>query len=140
MVYVEYNEFKTKYIEAQRVCNKILAEKEKLFEMTQPKGQNFENERVNGGAKNSVFDEYLIEKESKQIDERLAEAKNILENRKLLLELKESELRQSKDYHDIIYAYHYIDGLNVFKIAKRIPYHERQIYRILKTIKTNICQ
>lgn len=138
MLYVTYEQFKIRYYETQRQYNEILNEKEQLFLKTQPKATKFDKERVNGGVSTNTFDEYLIEKEKKQIDERLEEVKTILEDRKHLLELKKDELKHSTNIQDKIYYYRYIDKMTIEKIGRLVGYSRPQLYRILRTIKNNI--
>lgn len=138
MIYVTYEEYKNKYYETQLHYNAILNEKEEIFAITQPKGVNLKKEKVNGGVAANTFDEYLIKKEKKNIDQRLDEIKSILEDRKKLLKLKEEELRESKNIQDKIYKYKYLDRLSVTKISKLVNYTDRQVYRILKLINKNI--
>lgn len=138
MLYVEYHEYKTKYYEAQKKYDEILSEKEKLFAITQPKSTSFDKEIVSGGSPSNSFDNYLILKEKKQIDERLKEARSILSDREKLLRIKEEELRLSSDWHDIAYIYKYIDNLPVKIIKAKMPYCRSQIYEILKIIKKNV--
>ena len=140
MLYKEYWEYKTKYYDAQKKYDEVLSEKERLFARTQPKATQYDKEVVTGGSPSNTFDEYVIAKEKKQIDERLAEAKSILDDRERLLKLKEEELRHSKDWHDIIYVYYYIEKLSIRKIEKRIPFSKSDIYRKLETIKENLGQ
>lgn len=138
MLYEEYELYKNKYYEAQKKYNEILSEKEELFARTQPKSTSYDKEFVNGGKPSNNFDNYLVKKEKKQIDQRLEEARSILEDRKKLLELKEEELRLSKNWLDIIYIYYYIEKLSARKIEKRIPFSKTEICRKLKIIRENI--
>ncbi len=138
MLYQEYDDFKLKYNDAQSQCDQILKEKESLFLITQPKAVDLDRERVVGGENSNVFDTYLIKKQEKRIDERLDEAKSILENRQMLLKMKEEELRRSKDWNDQIYRYYFIDRCSVKQISRRIPYSTRQIFRLIKDIKNNL--
>lgn len=138
MLYIEYHEYRNKYIVAQRKYDEVLSEKEQLFVRTQPKATQYDKEVVSGGSPSNSFDEYLIAKEKKQIDERLEEAKSILDDRERLLKLKEEELRHSKDWIDIIYVYYYIEKLSMRKIAKRIPFSTTEIYRKVEIIRKNI--
>lgn len=138
MLYIQYVEFKTKYYEAQKKYDEILSEKERLFVKTQPKATQYDKEVVSGGSFGNTFDNYLIEKDKKQIDERLEEAKSILEDREKLLKLKEAELKESKNWFDIIYVYAFIYRLSVRKIEKRIPFSKSEIDRKLQIIKNNI--
>lgn len=138
MLYVEYNQLRTKYILVQMQYDAILSEQEELFLRTQPTAVDFEKERVTGGDQSNPFDAYLIAKERKRIDERLKEIKSILDDRKELLDLKERELRASKDWNDIIFKYYYLDNLSITKIENRIPYSRVQIWRKLNEIKSNL--
>ena len=138
MLYVEHSQLKAKYNEAQKHYDAIVSEKEKLFARTQPQGVNVEKERINGGENVNAFDSYLIAKERARLDERLKEIKSILDDRKRLLDLKEKELKASKDWHDIIYKLRYIDNLTITQITNRVSYSRAQIWRILQKIKLHI--
>lgn len=138
MLFLDYEQFKAKYFETQQKYNEILSEKEALFEKTQPNSIDFEKERVSGGTPRNAFDDYLIEKERKRIDDRIAEAKSLLEDRMELLKIKEQELRSSKDIHDSIYLFRFIDHRSAHWIAKRKGYSKSQVYRILHVIEKQI--
>jgi hypothetical protein len=138
MLYKEYWEYKTKYYDAQKKYDEVLSEKEDLFARTQPKATQYDKEVVSGGSPGNTFDEYVIAKEKKQIDERLEEAKSILSDREKLLRLKEEELYASADWHDKIFIYKYVCNMSVNEIKYRMPYCRSQIYEILKIIKKNI--
>jgi len=138
MIYIEYEAYKSKYYDTQKQYNDILNEKEKLFSMTQPKSMKFDGEPVKGGVHKNIFDEYLLLKEQKNIDQRLKEIKAILEDRENLLSLKEEELKNSTNVQDKIYVCRYINRMKVYKISRLVGYSEAQIYRLLKTIKSNI--
>lgn len=138
MIYIEYEAYKSKYYDTQKQYNDILNEKEKLFSMTQPKSMKFDGEPVEGGVHKNIFDEYLLLKEQKNIDQRLKEIKAILEDRENLLSLKEEELKNSTNVQDKIYVCRYINRMKVYKISRLVGYSEAQIYRLLKTIKSNI--
>lgn len=137
-IYITYEEYKNRFYSVQTQYNKILAEKEQLFAKTQPKSTSFDKAVVDGGKRSNAFDDYLIIKEKKQIDKRLNEVKSILADRKSLLESKELELKNSKEWIDKLYIYKYIENLSIKKILHLIPYEEAQIYRMLKEIKENI--
>lgn len=137
-IYITYEEYKKRYYEVQKLYNKILEEKEKLFAKTQPQSTKFDKINVDGGKPSNSFDDYLIIKEKKQIDKRLKEIKEISEDRKRLLDIKESELRNSKEWIDKLYVYKYIENLQVKKIIHLIPYEEAQVYRMLNEIKKTL--
>lgn len=138
MIYMVYEEFRQKYLETQRKFDEILQEKEFLFTKTQPKSPNWDKIGENGNQVNNKFDDYLVVKESKRIDERLTEIKSILDDRERLLMLKEQELRSSKNHVDKIYKMKYVDKLNISRIVKASNYSRAQVYRILEDIKKSI--
>ena len=138
LIYLEYERLKVKYKEAYSNYDDIIAEKERLFEMTQPHGIRYDGERVSGGANKNPFDEYLIAKEQSRIDERLEEARAILEDRKQILDAKKRDLRESKDVYDKIYRLKFIERWKICRIATFVSYSEPQIYRIIRSIKRRI--
>ena len=138
MLYEEYEIYKSKYYDTQREYDKILTEKEKLFMITQPSAVKFDKEKVFGGPTENTFDRYLILKEEKKIEQRLEEIKSILDDRERLLKLKEQELKESTDVRDKIYRYRYIDKMKIYKISKLVGYSDPQVYRILKSIRSNL--
>lgn len=138
MLYIQYIELKNKYIAAQKEYDSIINEKENLFRATQPKGTDFSKEKVVGGTSSNPFDNYIIESELKGLDKRLEIARSILEARKVLYQLKEEELKLSKDVYDRVYVYKELYKLQVYKVAGLVGYSEPQIYRILRKIKKNI--
>lgn len=137
-LYLEYESYKTKLHIAQKNYDKLLCRKEELFRMTQPSPPNMEGERVTGGESGNSFDTYLILKEKEKIDERLEEAKSILDGRKLLLETKLEELKTSNNPYDKIYYYRFIEKWKVKRISKKIAYGEAQVYRMQKMIREKI--
>lgn len=128
-LFVSYEQTKRRYLESQRMLETILNEKEELFTRTQPKAVVYDKEKVTGGKNENAFEDYIIAKERKQIDQRLDEAKALLEDRKKLLALKETDLRQSKDVHDRVYVLRVIEGMTIRKISRLLHYEDRQIYR-----------
>lgn len=137
-LYLEYESYKTKLHKAQKNYDKILCRKEELFRMTQPSPPNMEGERVTGGEAGNSFDTYLILKEKEKIDERLEEAKSILDGRKLLLETKREELKTSNNPYDKVYYYRFIEKWKVKQISKKMAYSEPQVYRMQKSIRERI--
>lgn len=134
-VYIVYEEFKSKYCEAQKQFNEILQEKEAIFAKTQPKSPKWDKIDSSNVTEHNNFDNYLINKESKKIDERLAEIKAILDDRERLLKLKEKELMESRDQIDKIYKMKYIRQISISEIIKNVNYSKSQVYRMLDIIK-----
>ena len=138
MIYVEHARLKKKYAQSLKDYESIVDEKKQLFEKTQPQGVNVEKERVSGGETVNTFDVYVIAVERAQIDKRLKEAKSISDSILEVLKRKESELRQSKDWFDIIYKLRYVDNLTITQVAVRVPYSRSQVWRKLNEIKKHI--
>lgn len=130
-IYTEYDYLTKKYKEMQERYESILQEKERLFNVTQPKAMRYDSDRVDGGDPQNRFDAYLMAKEEKNIDGRLQEAWIILEDRRNLLKVKEEELKDSKDLYDKIYKLHYLEKQNGYKIARKIHYSVSQVYKII---------
>lgn len=138
MIYVEYEDLKQKYYKAQKDYDALLQEKEDLFAMTQPNSLAYDKEKVSGGTSDSPFDKYLIRKEQTRIEERLAEARMILADRKVLTNLKQEELERSENLHDKIYVRRYIKREKISRIARELVYHESHVKRILKQINNRL--
>lgn len=138
MIYIEYEEYKSKYHAAQKEFNDILTEQEKLFSKTQPQSTDYSKDKVKSSSFSNPFANYVIAKQEKLIDERLVEARSILKDRRTLLLAKEEELNKSKDYIDIVYKLYYIDKLSIRKIGEEINYSKSQIYEILRKIQKNL--
>lgn len=138
MIYIQYHECKNKYYDAQKDFEKVLSEKERLFTKTQPGAVDTTKEKTSGGTPSNTFDNYLVEKEKKNIDKRLKEVRSILEDREKLFNIKTELLKESKEWDDIIYAYRYIENLSIRKIERRIPFSKSEIYRKLQIIRKNI--
>ena len=89
-----------------------------------------------------TLDEVLTEKQTAirekrdtgQYDERLKEARSLIEDRETLLELRTRELRNSEDIHDRVFCLRFLDKVKVHKIAAACNYSEAQIYRIIGEI------
>lgn len=137
-LYLEYEDCKKKYNQIVETFESTLEEKERLFMKTQPKGTKIDKVSVEGGVNNNLFDNYLMEVEKKQLDQKLDEARKIVDERYKYLKTKELELRASKDWVDKIYVYRFIEQLPVKTILHLIPYQEAQIYRIINEIKRGI--
>ena len=137
MVYIHYEHLKVLYIRASIQVDKILREKEELFQRTQPQGITA-GEKVQSSVKADAFDRYLIAVDEQMIDARLSEAKKILEERKNLLTVKEFDLRMSKDLDDMVYVMRYLEHMKIREIAESLHYSEAHIYRITSEIRRKI--
>ena len=137
MLYIEYYNYWQSYKATQERYNEILMEKEELFQQTQAKAITYDRDKVQGGAINNTLETYIEKKDERKIDERLEEAKSILDDRERLLKIKETELRASNHLHDKVYCMRYIDFISPYKIAKMLNYSKSEIYRILEKIDKN---
>lgn len=138
MLYEEYEQYKYKYYLAQESYNELLTIKEKLFAMTQPSSVEYEKDKVMGGSGQNAFDRYLILKEKEKIDEKLKEAKSILNDRRILLTTKREELKSSEHIYDKIYYLRFVKKVKINKIAAAVGYSEASVYRILRRINQRI--
>ena len=138
MIYHEYADLRKKYIDTQRKYEEVLTEKENLFVKTLPSAIKYDSEKVKSSSFKNTFDDYLIKKEEKRIDERLEEAKTILDGRRELLVAKKEELQQSSKIEDTIYLLRYVNNEKIKAIAVKIGYSESQIHRVLKIIRKSL--
>lgn len=138
MLYLEYERMKRKYTDAQAVYDSILTEREELFQRTQPKAIDTEQEKVSSCPQADAFADYLVEKERKRIDERLNEAKDCFEERLILLSQAESDLRASKRVDDRIYTMRMLDRAKIRRISRTINYSESHVKRRLRAIRKKI--
>lgn len=135
MLYLEYERYRRSYYDAQRQYDAILQEKTRLFAQTQPRAARMDAERVMSSTIVNTFDAYLIAKEERRIDERLCEARSLLDGRECLLKQKEQELRQSKDVFDRIYRLRYIEHAKISRITREVCYSRAQVFRILDEMR-----
>ncbi len=137
-IYIAYEECKRKYNDLQKIYIGILEEQEELFAKTQPKSLNLNKISVAGGKKSNLLDDYLILKSKKQIDKRLKEIQALMTDRKILLDKKELELKNSKEWIDKLYVYKYLEKYKVKKIINLMPYESAQTYRMLNEIRSSL--
>lgn len=138
MLYVKYHDFKNKYHDAQEKFDEILSEKEKLFARTQPKATDYSKDKTSGGTPSNPFEVYMMKMQEDLVDERLNEARTIINDRKFLLQSKEEELRNSNDWYDRIYVYRFIEKLSVEKIKNLMPYCRSSIYDKITEIEKRL--
>ena len=138
MIYQEYEICKVKYRELQRNFDAVLTEKERLFVKTQPKAITYDKDKVQSGHNSNTLEEYVISCEEKHLDEELNELKRLLEDRGMLLKVKEEELRRSQDKKDRIYVLLYLDCISIRKVAEMLNYSKTQVQRINAELKRDI--
>lgn len=131
------------YRQAQELVQSILDEQTLLFQITQPKSSVTDGERVSGGSTTPKAEKYVIGMEEGRVRERLEEAKNILTDRRLLLEQAEADLRRSEHTYDIIYTARWVDQYSFKRMqrvlqSKGIYYSRSQLYNIIRRISKQI--
>lgn len=135
MIYPEYEAYKERFIESQKIFSEALHEKEKIFTMTQPNAVQYDHDKVQTTPSESVLDKYVIALEESGIDDKIATVRQLFQDRACLLNLKEQELRKSSDRYDRIYVMKYLDCMGINRIAKNMNYSRSQVYRIIKKIE-----
>lgn len=137
MVYPIYLKYKHNYEMSLEMVQQILDEKTLIFQRTQPKAMKNDGERVTGGESSNALEDYAIEMEEHRINERLEEAKSLLEDRELLMKKKEVELRLSTNLYDKIFCMRVLDGMDIKDISEKIAYSESHTYRMVKKMIKN---
>ena len=138
MIYIEYDKCKKEYNYVFNKLNTYIDKRTLLFIKTLPSAVGIKSDSVSGGVKSDPFYEYVKKKEELNIDNVIEEAKILLDEKKRILDIKELELRRSKEWYDIIYCYYFLDRISVRKIEHRVPYSRAQLFRIIKHIKKSI--
>ncbi len=137
MLYVDYVILKQSYDESLRRLKELLDKKEEAFTRTLPNAIRYDLQKVmHSVSTNSALDDYVMDVE--KIDQQIRSAKIILMERKDMLDLKEEELKKSRDTDDRVYFLKYIQRLTVEQIAIRMHYSEGNIYYHLAKIKHQI--
>ena len=134
MIYLDYEEYRAKYLMLQGIFNRVLLEKEELFSKALPSAIRYDKDPVQHQSDSNAFEDYAISLEEKKIDVRLKRLRELLDDREKLLEMKEKELLKSQDINDKIYRFRYIDGYSINKISRSLNYSRSQVYRILNEI------
>lgn len=138
MIYKIYEKYKEAYYKSQEEYHEVLNEKERLFMKTQPQSTDYNKDKASGGKPSNAFDNYLISVQDKDLENKINKRKKIMMQRKLLVELKEEELRKSKNIYDRAYVGRWLDGKSVKQISRDLAYCKTQVYEILKNIEKNV--
>ena len=139
-----YREHRKEYIEflqAQSILNGVIDDYLQAFQKTQPHSPCYKDIQISGGY--NKVEEYIIEVERRDLKRRAEDAERALHLKKELLDLKEAELRKSRDIYDLLYAAKWIDHKKTADIIrdldfKGIYYSTSQIYEIIKRIRSEI--
>ena len=138
MRYLNYVMQKAQYDTARETLEDLLREREEIFARTQPKSVPFDVEKVDGGGGNNPLDEYLITVERRKLNERITVAKEMLADRRYLLDEALRLLQESTQLYDIVFRMRYIKCKTVREMAYELNYSERNIYRLLRHIQREV--
>lgn len=133
MLYIDYVILKQSYDESLRRLKELLDKKEEAFTRTLPNAIRYDITKVIHSVNtNSALDDYVMNIEA--IEQEIRKARVIVYERKEMLNLKEEELRSSKDTNDRIYVMRYLDNRKVSEIARKLNYVQETIYKRLNKI------
>ena len=138
MLFKEYDKARRKCEKAQAIYQSVIDEQETLFTRTQPNAIRYDKDNVLSSVKGDNLDDYIIEKEKKLIDSKIANAKELVKEREIALDYLQEKLRESKKVADKVYTYKYLDFERVDDISERLQVSKAQIYRIIKFIDRNL--
>ncbi len=138
MIYIEYEEAKRKFYKAKTDYIDLIDQKEALFIKTLPSAVEIKEDKITSSKKSNPFEEYVIEKEKINLDNRIEESINILENREKIFNLKKDELLSSKDWNDVIYTYYYIKMFSIRKTSKYVPFSKSEVHNKITEIRKKI--
>jgi hypothetical protein len=131
-LYLDYERIKIKYTTLQEQFAHVLLEKERLYTRTLPSAIRYDKDKVMSTVDGNPLEDFVISVEDKALDEKIVRFRELMKDWAVLLEVKEGELRRSKDIFNRIYVLKYLDNYSVSRIAKVLHYERTQIYRKLK--------
>ena len=140
LCFLDFEQAKVRYINAQKLYNSILNEQEELIVEYLPRTVRYDQEKVKGGAIGDAFSSYLVRKEQLKLDERLEEVEILLDIRGRQYQRELEQLKQSNEIMDKIYYRRRVLKIKVSIIAEELIYSESQIYRYLYAIDEKLKQ
>lgn len=136
--YMEYERVKGKYARLQEQFCKILLEKERLMTRTMPSAIRYDKDKVQNAVDDNPLEDYVISVEEKGLDAKIARFRTLLDDWKMMLDVKEQELRKSKDIINRVYVCRYLDGYSVNRMCRALHYEKSRIYQFLEDIENKI--
>lgn len=137
MIYKDYQRHKADLIQALKDYSNLLDEKAELFQRTQPSAVTLD--RVGSGGTmvsgTDQVDAYLIQSERKQLDERLKDARDIVNGMKERLDNDELLLSLSPDRIDHVYLYRYVKGRSASDTASILHYSQSYVFKMCREIE-----
>lgn len=139
MIYQEYEYCLYRYKGCRKRYDMLLLEAEEIFTKTQIKAINYDKDAVTGGRiSGNTLENYILDKEKADIDNRIIKMRHVLDERYRLLKEKEDELRKSQDLDDKIYWMRCFEHLKLHKIASQLSYSESQVSRRLRKMGLDV--
>lgn len=131
-LYIEFERISNKYSALQKAFTDTLLEKERLFMQTLPGAIRYDKDKVQTTADGSPLEDYVVNVDTKELDAKLARYRSLLDDWKVIMEVKEAELRKSKDIYSRIYVLRYLDNYSVARISRILHYNRQWIYKKIK--------
>lgn len=138
--YLDYERYKAKFTELQESFAKVLLEKERLFTRTLPRAIQYDKDKVQNTIDGNPLENFVITAEEKELDVKIAKYRQEMSDWKLLLDIKERELRQSRAMLDRVYVCRYLDGCSIKRMCGLLSYSRPQIYRKLSQLNKKLRQ
>lgn len=133
MEWEHYEEAKTRYIRTQIRYAELLAQKEEIFQKTQPNAVQFDRDVVTGSGGANPLEEYVIKLEN--LDWHLGMVASMMDNAAFLLKHAKEYLMESPDFRDKVYRMRFIQKMRVQRIAEIVHYSEATVWRTLRQIQ-----
>lgn len=135
--YTDYESYLVRYEYIQVQFVRVLLEKEKLLTRTLPSAIRYDKDKVQNTIDDNPLEGYIISVEEKELDIKIARLRRHLDDWRVLMDVKEGELRKSQVLIDRVYVMRYLDGLSVNKICRILHYEKTRIYELLTEIAKN---
>ena len=135
--YTDYESYLVRYENIQMQFVRVLLEKEKLLTRTLPSAIRYDKDKVQNTIDDNPLEDYVISVEEKELDVKIARLRRHLDDWRVLMDVKEGELRKSQVLIDRVYVMKYLDGLSVNKICRILHYEKTRIYELLTEIAKN---
>lgn len=135
--YIDYEWYLVRYESIQERFVKVLLEKERLLTRTLPSAIRYDKDKVQNTIDDNPLEDYIIGVEEKELDVKISCLRHHLEDWRVLMDVKEEELRKSQVLIDRVYVMRYLDGIGVNKMCRILHYEKTRIYELLTEIAKN---
>lgn len=135
--YIDYESYLVRYEHIQAQFVHVLLEKEKLLTRTLPCAIRYDKDKVQNTIDDNPLEDYVISVEEQELDIKIARLRRHLEDWRVLMDVKEEELRKSQVLIDRVYVMRYLDGIGVNKMCRILHYEKTRIYELLTEIAKN---